>query len=484
MNKTKKNKIILFVSILIFSFGVCAINIMASEELFSDITYYSIYIEDFENFLDNPSMKILDDNSYIMEKYVVDSSKDEDGNTIYAFAGTDYKHKNEFDDNPVTEFYIDKVFSRDGYIGTISPDNLKYMNKENLAKILIDNGVNEKLQQYALISVRSSIDMPLTVWLKTKSNNNYFLVYEYERNIESKDKELVDFSKAMFMTYDEYKDRYEFKEGRLICNGVDMTQSNKIKFENNTAYIAFDYFLKTLGSTYVIYDYSQPTHYDDKKIFFDINGKKYIADGQSIYLERFDGVLDTSYHALRFYNCRVIDGIEMIYSRSINYISFIYNKKISYDYYTKTVYINDNTDDDINYTPDKSIPDDNDIIVVAQNTIMESDTLPQIIDGRLFVPIRSIGKALDAKVKWNRDDKSMDIENDEFIANLSTKDSVLTVYDKSGNLLKTVVIEPSVKNINKRTMVPIRAISEALGFDVKWNEEYKRVTINEDTMYR
>jgi hypothetical protein len=42
-------------------------------------------------------------------------------------------------------------------------------------------------------------------------------------------------------------------------------------------------------------------------------------------------------------------------------------------------------------------------------------------------------------------------------------------------------IRPFIKN--SRTVVPIRFISEALGFEVNWNEETKEITIQGNPIY-
>lgn len=97
---------------------------------------------------------------------------------------------------------------------------------------------------------------------------------------------------------------------------------------------------------------------------------------------------------------------------------------------------------------------------------------PVIKDGRALVPLRDIFEKLGAVIFWNESDRS---------ASALWEGVALTVYPDSGELLKNgeqlkLDIEPVVEN--GRIMVPLRAISESLGYNVIWNGNTYTVSIS------
>ncbi len=115
----------------------------------------------------------------------------------------------------------------------------------------------------------------------------------------------------------------------------------------------------------------------------------------------------------------------------------------------------------------------NQINLVIDGKDIVTDVNPVIVNDRTLVPVRVISESLGAKVDWN--DKLKEVT-------LSFKDSNLVVkmkigsrnYSVNGNM-KSMDVAPQI--INERTMVPIRFISETLGFKVDWDDFTKRVFI-------
>ena len=98
---------------------------------------------------------------------------------------------------------------------------------------------------------------------------------------------------------------------------------------------------------------------------------------------------------------------------------------------------------------------------------------PVIVDGRTLVPMRTIFEALGCSVDWKNDNGvqtvtaikdgtniSMTIDKQEYFVNGEKKE-----------------LDVPAKNMNDKTMVPLRAISESLGCSVEWNQDTKTVTI-------
>lgn len=115
------------------------------------------------------------------------------------------------------------------------------------------------------------------------------------------------------------------------------------------------------------------------------------------------------------------------------------------------------------------------ITILIDGQIQSFDTAPEIIEGTTFVPMRGIFEALGADVKWNNARREAVAEKDgkEIILKINSK----TVFNDSQ--LDTLLQAPYIKN--ERTMMPLRYIGEALGYDVKWDGTTRTITIDSDT---
>ncbi len=103
------------------------------------------------------------------------------------------------------------------------------------------------------------------------------------------------------------------------------------------------------------------------------------------------------------------------------------------------------------------------------------DQKPVIENDRTLVPMRAIFEALGADVKWNNDTRSV-------IAEAADGTRITLVIDSKDMLRNnTDIIELDVpaKIIGSRTMIPLRAVSEALNCNVEWDGDNRVVTITE-----
>ncbi len=97
------------------------------------------------------------------------------------------------------------------------------------------------------------------------------------------------------------------------------------------------------------------------------------------------------------------------------------------------------------------------------------DAAPYIDGGRTLVPLRFIGEALGAKVDYDNGVITVTAGEDVVVMNVGSAD--FTVNGEA-RVMETV---PVLKN--DRTLVPVRMISEALGMEVGWDGEARKVTI-------
>ena len=104
---------------------------------------------------------------------------------------------------------------------------------------------------------------------------------------------------------------------------------------------------------------------------------------------------------------------------------------------------------------------------------INTDVPPEIRNGRTLVPVRVIFEQFDAKVYWNDTLKQVTVASESKTVIL-TVNSNTAVVNSRRHVLDTA---PVIKD--GRTLVPVRFISETLGYDVKWEEKTRSVKINE-----
>ncbi len=99
------------------------------------------------------------------------------------------------------------------------------------------------------------------------------------------------------------------------------------------------------------------------------------------------------------------------------------------------------------------------------------DRKPILYNGRTMVPMRKIFEALDAEVYWNADTRTATgVRGDRRIE--------ITVGNKKMYLNgKEIILDTAPIILDERTLVPVRAVAEGLGCDVKWNNERSTVEI-------
>jgi hypothetical protein len=116
-------------------------------------------------------------------------------------------------------------------------------------------------------------------------------------------------------------------------------------------------------------------------------------------------------------------------------------------------------------------------LVIDQSTAFvngvssQLDQAPVIRSGRTMIPLRFIGEALGATILWDESARSV-------------------TYTKEGQQIVLVIGEPvawvngtqvaldaAPEILNSRTVVPLRFISENLGYSVIWEADDRRVTV-------
>ncbi len=105
-----------------------------------------------------------------------------------------------------------------------------------------------------------------------------------------------------------------------------------------------------------------------------------------------------------------------------------------------------------------------DIIFADQKPILKND--------RTMLPIRAIAEFLEWEVTWNQEEQSVIIENEDKKVKVVIGNKTLYEWDANGKRFKaktTMDVTPMI--LNGRTLLPVRAIAEALDLEVEWNQE-------------
>ena len=115
--------------------------------------------------------------------------------------------------------------------------------------------------------------------------------------------------------------------------------------------------------------------------------------------------------------------------------------------------------------------------IQVNGEILNIDTEPVNIDGRILIPLRSVGEALQCEVLWNDTNKAVSMSDGNDIYIMWIGRDTLFKFTQLG-IDKGYVSDVAPQLINEKTMIPIRCIAELMGATVDWIDETKTVTID------
>lgn len=131
-------------------------------------------------------------------------------------------------------------------------------------------------------------------------------------------------------------------------------------------------------------------------------------------------------------------------------------------------------------------------VSVNMSQIFFEDQTPVILgEGTTLIPARGVFEAMGAKVDWKEETRTVEVTSydNKTIVRIVLDDKTMKVFDVSGALsaalsgqdfsapCEEVTLDVAPQIINERTMIPLRAISEALKATVDWNDEEYSINI-------
>lgn len=112
-----------------------------------------------------------------------------------------------------------------------------------------------------------------------------------------------------------------------------------------------------------------------------------------------------------------------------------------------------------------------DITVLLNGNAIEFDVAPIIENDRTLVPLRAIFEALGAEVEWDGTTQTV----------ISAKGDDTCVFQIGNDKMfvngETKTLDVAAKIVDDRTLIPLRAVSEAYNCTVDWDGATRTVTI-------
>lgn len=108
------------------------------------------------------------------------------------------------------------------------------------------------------------------------------------------------------------------------------------------------------------------------------------------------------------------------------------------------------------------------IRIMAKGLAVQTDVPPLVLQGRTVVPVRAIAEALGATVSWDGERRIVTVRLAGKTVYMTIGDGHTIIVDP-GYPARTMVGDVPPLIAEGRTLIPVRFLSEALGFQVDWD---------------
>lgn len=131
-----------------------------------------------------------------------------------------------------------------------------------------------------------------------------------------------------------------------------------------------------------------------------------------------------------------------------------------------------------------SVNAEENINVILNDETVTFDTAPVMENDRILVPIRAIAEKMEFDVNWDQKTQTVTLENFSNILTIGINNKYisktfkfLTDEDEAYQKTFDIPIDVPAKVINDRTYLPLRAVTEAFGCEVEWNQNSQTAEI-------
>lgn len=113
-------------------------------------------------------------------------------------------------------------------------------------------------------------------------------------------------------------------------------------------------------------------------------------------------------------------------------------------------------------------------VTVEDKLVVFTDMRPMVDtqQSRTLVPIRAVCEKMGLDVNWNSQTNEITVSNGETVVSLTVGSNIMKVNEEE------VTLDAAPRAVNGRTMMPIRAVAEAFGYEVGWDAAKLTVTLN------
>lgn len=293
----------------------------------------------------------------------------------------------------------------------LSPKTTQYFNSEEFKTDLI------KLMEVALKDYKQEIDFKVEGNTYTLNTTSDAVIDEFIKSADGVMKNWDEFSTSALAIVEKA--------------GLPMTEEEKKDFkELNKEYKAEDLkeAAKGIKETLKGSSLSQKITFEENKLIQDINMKVSVADFVKVSVKgNFDTVKD--------------EKVKINFPTSV--------KKLTSEEYLKLI-----------------MPEVNMLTVRVNGediTFEDPEALPKIINDRTMLAARAFYEKIGAKVEWNGKDRSVTVSKDN--------DKIVLKIDSDKALVngKEVKLDSPATIIKDKTYIPVRFVSEAFGYQVKYD---------------
>ena len=130
-------------------------------------------------------------------------------------------------------------------------------------------------------------------------------------------------------------------------------------------------------------------------------------------------------------------------------------------------------DEPISEDPPHQEPADEDAIgvTISGHAVVFEDQAPVVVDGRTLVPVRGVFESLGFDVDWDEYIQTAILTSNDFEVLIPIDSDIFTTNGEAFSL------DVPAQIIGGRTMLPIRAVLESVGYQVYWDEDTRTVLV-------
>ena len=115
-----------------------------------------------------------------------------------------------------------------------------------------------------------------------------------------------------------------------------------------------------------------------------------------------------------------------------------------------------------------------------KTTIDNAGTKPFKISGKTMIPLRFIGEKMGGNVNYVNDSQPITMSFGDIRVEFKLKDKKMKIITSSST--KTVALDVPAQKVKGKTYIPLRAIGQALGFDIYYQAGTEYIVVSNPTM--